>query len=255
MIVLESPPGLLLVHQAEHARTSAQIAAAWHRPEGFTPDLWSRFVDAVRRHDDGWTRAEQSPSLDRDGRPHDFLNVPLHLHIEIWRESVALANDDPYIGALITQHCQWLYREYLDPGQKLVASFIEELERRLRSLLSILERGTPGERSAVAPEALLSARKLFSFFDSLSLMLWRALPPAAKTGPLSFAKEESTFWITWGEKKALLDPWPFENPVVYLEGVGLQVQKRTFSAPEELSGAMASAPRHDFQWFLGPGRE
>jgi hypothetical protein len=255
MIVLESPPGLLLVHQAEHARTSAQIAAAWRRPERFKPDLWSRFVEAIRRHDDGWTAAEQSPCLDRDGRPHGFLNLPLDLHVAIWRESVRLARDDPYIAALITQHCQWLYREYLDPGQKLVASFIEELDRDLRSLLHILERGTPDERSVVAPDALLSARRLFSFFDSLSLMHWRALPPTARTGPLSFGKGESAFRITWGEKKALIDPWPFDSPFVSLDGRGLRVEKRTFSTSEELSRAMASAPRQDLRWSLGPARE
>ena len=76
MIVLSSPPGLVLVRQPDHAALSACLAEAWRRPESMPPAIWQRLITAVRHHDDGWLEAEERPALDATGRPYDFKELP-----------------------------------------------------------------------------------------------------------------------------------------------------------------------------------
>lgn len=75
-IVIPREAGLLLIHQYDHAALSSDIARCWRPPAGLPAALWPRFLEAVRRHDDGWREPELAPACDPQGRPYDFKGCP-----------------------------------------------------------------------------------------------------------------------------------------------------------------------------------
>ncbi len=176
MIVVDQPDGsLLLVRQRDHAAASGLIAQAWRRPTLVASQTWDRQIEAVRRHDDGWSAAEQSPLLDPDGRPFDFKSIPTPQHVALWRRSIELAaQDDPYVALLIAQHARWLYttvgQDRIE-DQRTAQRFADETAARIDGFIEQLSTGSQAERAAVSPRGLGTARVLVAFFDALSLAL------------------------------------------------------------------------------------
>ena len=73
MLVRDAGDAWQIVLQTDHADLSAQFARAWEpRPEPF------HSMEVVAgRHDDGWAVWERAPRLDAEGRPCNFLDVPV----------------------------------------------------------------------------------------------------------------------------------------------------------------------------------
>ncbi len=256
MIVLPTKSGLLLFRQPDHAGLSAHVASSWRRPAAIPSSLWPRFIDAVRRHDDGWHEEERGPTLDPEGTPYDFKTLPPHLHVEVWRRSVDMALDvDPYIALLVAKHGRWLYEMLKAEFSCLTADvldFPKEMETWIERGRARLLQGSAEERAAAEPGALLAARRLLSFFDGISLMLAGAIPVAARTGPLPFDGEESELEIERREGTLAIRPWPFEPGEVQIEIAGMRIEKTRFATPEELARAMSRAPVERVQRQLAP---
>jgi hypothetical protein len=258
MIIRPRGKGFLLVCQPDHAGLSARIAGGWRRPDRFPEAIWARFLEAVRRHDDGWILEEESPTLDPSGRPYDFKSLPTAVHVEVWRRSVDLAQaEDPYLALLIAQHGRWLYTEFqAKPGpldQERAQGFIVEMDRAVEANAARLRAGSVEERSAVEPAALLAARRLLSFFDGLSLRLLGAIR-LDRTEPLPFGREETVLTVRGEGKEVELSPWPFAAPRVELEARRLTIEAERFGSPRELAEAMARAPLERPRWtFRGGG--
>ena len=73
MIVRDLGDAWQVVLQTDHADLSAAFARAWATP--LSPSL----VVATERHDDGWAVWEQSPRVDGDGKPVNFLEVDIRV--------------------------------------------------------------------------------------------------------------------------------------------------------------------------------
>jgi hypothetical protein len=257
VIVLPRPGGLRLVSQPDHAGLSARLARAWRRPEGLGAGVWERFLEAVRRHDDGWIEEERRPTLDPRGRPYDFKTLPTPLHTDVWRRSVErAAGGDPYLGLLIAQHGRWLYAEFESRVSTLdreaADRFMEEMDRAIAERRRLLEAGSAEERAAVEEEPLLAARRLLGFFDGLSLRLLGAIR-LERAGPLRFGAGEAVVTVRDEGPEILLEPWPFAPEALEVEAEAREVPGERFSAPEELAAALAAAPRARLRWRLAPG--
>lgn len=234
------------MRQPDHAAMSERIARAWPAPSGFAPAMWERFLSAVRRHDDGWRREEERPTLDPEGGPYDFKRLPARIHAAVWRRSVELAErDDPYLALIIAQHGRWLEGEDHDSRE-----FIEEMDRAIERNRARLAAGRSEERAGVEPEAMLVARRLLSFFDAFSLFLLGAVP-MEETEPLRRGAAESSLRIRKGKEALQVQPWPFEVPALRLEVEAARLEATRFRSPEEFAEARDRAPRERLRFQVG----
>ena len=244
MIILRLEDGIRIVRQPEHARLSGALARAWRRPQAMDDAIWSRFVEAVSRHDDGWAREEEAPTLDASGQPYDFKSLPTPLHVAVWRRSMELAEAaDPYAALLIAQHGRWLSAEFTRGGpeadERVAREFVAEMGRAIEGYRSKLLAGSPAEREAARPEALLAARRLLSFFDGLSLRLLEAIR-LERTEPLRFAEREEELSVHGDTPILAVRPWPFDYPALVVEARVLPVRKCRFGSPADLASALIS---------------
>jgi hypothetical protein len=257
MIVVPEVNGLRLVRQPDHARMSAEIAAAWRRPESFSPAIWGRFIEAARRHDDGWTEEERLPALAPDGSPCDFKNLHAGHHAAVWRRSIELAERrDPYQALLVAQHARWLYSA--PPAgapaadRRLDREFAAELEARIARLVERLSAGSPEERRAVSPAERLRARRLLGFFDVLSLSLLGALGPIRSTERLPCADREVGLGLRYSGAEAGIEPWPFRRTAVRTLAPVIRLARRTFASPQDLAAEIERSPIRRAAWRLRP---
>src|ERR1041384_4496619 len=102
--------------QTDHADLSAAFARAW------AAQLSPSLVIATERHDDGWAVWEQSPRVDADGKPVNFLEVDVRAHLAFYRAGIAaITEEDPDAGLLVSMHGAGIYRQRygLDPALSL----------------------------------------------------------------------------------------------------------------------------------------
>ena len=88
MIVRDLGDAWQVVMQTDHADLSGAFARAWAEP--VSPAL----VVAAERHDDGWAVWEQSPRVDDDGKPVNFLEVDVRAHLAFYRAGIAAITEE-----------------------------------------------------------------------------------------------------------------------------------------------------------------
>lgn len=254
MIVLRRDNLLRSIRQPDHAAMAAELARAWQPPDPqrLPASIWERLIEAVEHHDDGWIAAEQKPTLDQDGRPCDFRNMPADQHVAIWRRSIDLAERrDAYEAALVALHARHLYTTTRmgDDNPAAVQAFINELNIRIGRCCEPLSLGDADELAAIEPRALQTARRLLTGFDGLSLALLGALPPDGPNGePMLVGDRDATLQLIGAGAAWALSPWPFTT-----EGLKIDVPCR--DVPDEGSSnpaAFAGEPNQRVSIELQP---
>jgi uncharacterized protein DUF3891 len=148
-----------VVLQTDHADLAAAFARAWATP--LSPSL----VVATERHDDGWAVWEQSPRVDGDGRPVNFLEVDVRAHLAFYRAGIAaITEEDPDAGLLVSMHGAGIYRQRYGLDTALGLSRAAEVQDEVDAFVAEQEAkfgGHPGERQ--------EDYTLLQLFDRLSL--------------------------------------------------------------------------------------
>lgn len=212
MLVRDAGESWQIVLQPDHADLSAQLVRAWSpRPEPF------RSLEVVaRRHDDGWAVWERAPSLDAEGRPRNFLDVEVPLHLAFYRAVIAAVTaDDPYAGLLLSMHGAGIYtgRYGTQPSMKLrhaaevkrlVAAFVREQEQGYEARIASLE---------VPDEDRWRDYKLLQIWDRLSLYFCLKdveTGEADTIEPVPLDGKDAALRIEpRGSWRVAIDPYPF----------------------------------------------
>jgi hypothetical protein len=216
LIVQDSDGGLLLVKQTDHALLSGAFAAAWGNDIVPAPRRRESTLIAAARHDDGWSEWELAPRIGDDGRPIDFIRVPIDEHVALYRRGIDLVEaEDPYAGLVVSLHGERLYTRPFYPGmQPRIANLTDE---RLRLAQAYVEHerqrqsrltGADADASSCAEEAW----RLLQVWDRLSLLV--CMEPVAKARgempPISIGDEDVRIAATGTDaEELLLDPYPF----------------------------------------------
>ncbi len=267
MIVLDAPDkSMLLIRQADHAASSAQMAGCWRRPGVIGASMWPRLIEAVRRHDDGWRAIEQRPPLDQQGRPYDFKSIATPDHVAVWQASMDAAEDDDlYVALLIALHARWLYTHVNEDHieqQAAAQAFVHDATLRIDALITNLACGAADERAAVRPGPLSTARRLLGFFDALSLALLGAIDWFDRMGPLDWADHSQTISLTHSDRRAHgrgdadheseidIRPWPFAAERVHISTSAVRLGRSRFDKPDHVRRLMAEAAPAVLTWTL-----
>ena len=143
MIVRDLGDAWQVVMQTDHADLSAAFARAWATP--LPPSL----VIATERHDDGWAVWEQSPRVDDDGKPVNFLEVDVRAHLAFYRAGIAaITEEDADAGLLVSMHGAGIYRQRYGLDQALGLTRAAEVQDEVDAFVAEQEAkfgGEPGE--------------------------------------------------------------------------------------------------------------
>jgi Protein of unknown function (DUF3891) len=190
-----------VVMQTDHADLSVAFARAWATP------LPEPLVIATERHDDGWAVWEQSPRVDGDGKPVNFLEVDVRSHLAFYRAGIAaITEEDADAGLLVSMHGAGIYRQRygLDPALGLARA--EEVKDEVEAFVDEQEAkfgGEPGGRQA--------EYELLQLFDRLSLYFcMRDLEGGEESELQGYRLEPVAPW------HVRLSPYPFgEQPATF----------------------------------------
>ena len=129
------------------------------------PPLTPSLMLAAERHDDGWAVWEQSPRVDADGKPVNFLDVDVRAHLAFYRAGIAaITEEDADAGLLVSMHGAGIYRQRygLDPALGLARA--AEVQDEVDAFVAEQEAKFGGD-----PARPLGDYELLQLFDRLSL--------------------------------------------------------------------------------------
>lgn len=197
MIVEEQADGLVVIEQEAHARLTGELAARLP----FRVAHHAAFVAAARVHDNGWREADRAATVDGDGRPHTFNNVPDDVYEDLWRRGIERAAAvDELVGLLVGLHGARFFGTRESPGmQELVA---DERRRQDEVLASL---GLGGSWRDL-PSGVGEASAWIAMLDALSLLLCGAGLP----DQISPRIGSQPYTLTRRTGEVTVEPWPYE---------------------------------------------
>lgn len=229
MIVDHDADGLVLVEQEAHARLTGELAARLP----FRLQHHAAFVAAARVHDNGWREADEAATVDEEGRPHTFNNVPDDVYEDLWRRGIErAAGVDPLVGLLVGLHGARFFETRDSPGMR---TLVEDERRRQDEVLASLGLGGSWDD---LPPAVEEASAWIALLDALSLLLCGAGLP----DQISPRVGSQPYTLTRAGTQATVDPWPYEEPDVDTSVAARVIGAGPYPDHEALRAALASAP-------------
>lgn len=257
----DGTPAWLLISQLAHARLSAELAQRWDMRRSPLVEPCRTFVETVRRHDDGWQAWELRPEV-HDGRPRDFMEMPLDESLGIWRRSIAVAGTlSPLSAIIVGSHFRHLCRMMLTKHEgkhdwtaameHLAEDFLDEQDGLRAEFLAAVDPQHRPEADTAATRGL----RLLQFFDYASLWLCCAerTKPETMTGPDGETYTFEPCGPATTEPVPVpvaVAPWPFEAGAFELSVTGRQVPAVVYPSTESL--AATSSMEQAIAWQLRP---
>jgi len=168
MLVRDAGSDWHIVLQTEHGELAGKFAREWApRPEPF-----ESLLTVARRHDDGWFVWERGPGLDPEGRPANFLDVPVRLHLTFYRAAIpAVTEEDPYAGLILSMHGAGIYKRRYGLQSDLVMRFVDEASDDAQAFIEDQETSFPVRLSELGIDEAEAWRgyHLLQAWDRLSL--------------------------------------------------------------------------------------
>ena len=214
MVVRDAGSEWQIVLQTEHAELAGRFARAWSpRPEPF-----SSLELVTRRHDDGWFVWERGPGLDPDGRPANFLDVPVPVHLAFYKAAiVAVTEEDEYAGLILSMHGAGIYKHRYGYEEELAMRFVDKAQDSAEQFVADQEGSYEERLSRLGIDGNEAWRgyKFLQVWDRLSLYacLNDLNDPQPETiAPVPFDGGETTVVLTpAGPERVVVDPYPFST--------------------------------------------
>src|SRR5262245_10850798 len=244
MLVRDAGSEWHIVLQTEHGELAGKFARAWSpRPEPF-----GSLLTVARRHDDGWFVWERGPGLDPEGRPANFLDVPVRLHLAFYRAAiVAVTEEDPYAGLILSMHGAGIYKRRYGLQSDLVMRFVDDAADDARAFIDDQEQSFPVRIAELGIDEAEAwhGYHLLQVWDRLSLYaclsdLDAGEPETIPAGPLDGSEVELR--LAPSRPGAVhVSPWPFATPTFELAFERRAVPKARWRGDAEFRDAFFAA--------------
>ena len=240
MIVDRGGEGLVVIEQEAHARLTGQLAARLP----FLVGDHAAFVAAARVHDNGWREADRAATVDADGQPHTFNNVPDDIYEDLWRRGIERAAEvDALVGLLVGLHGARFFQTRQSPGMR---ALVEDERRRQDRVLAELELGGSCDD---LPEDVAAASAWIAVLDALSLLLCGAGLPDR----ISPRVGQQPYTLTRSGTRVAVDPWPYEGDLLTATVAARTIPAGPYADDEALRTALDAAPWTTRQVTVAPG--
>jgi hypothetical protein len=234
-----------IVLQTEHGELAGRFAAAWSpRPEPFTS-----LHTVARRHDDGWFIWERGPCLDPEGRPANFLDVPVPIHLAFYKAAiVAVTAEDPYAGLVLSMHGAGIYRHRYGLQSDLRMRFVDEAANDAQAFVAAQEEDLPRRRAELGIDEAEAWRAyhLLQAWDRLSLhVCLRDLDAGeSETIPaVPLGDDEVELRLEpRGPRRVMVDPWPFQGAAIEMEVERRRLAKEPWASDGAFREAFFATP-------------
>jgi hypothetical protein len=243
-----------IVLQTEHGELAGKFARAWSpRPEPF-----DSLLTVTRRHDDGWFVWERGPTLDPDGRPANFLDVPVRLHLAFYRAAIAAVTaEDPYAGLILSMHGAGIYKQRYGLQSDLRMRFVDDAAEDARAFIADQEESFRLRLDQLGIDEAEAWRgyHLLQVWDRLSLYACLRDLEGGETEtipavPLNGSQGELQL-SPLGPGRVQVDPWPFASPTLELHFERRVVPKRSWKDDADFRAAFFAAPTERASIRLG----
>jgi hypothetical protein len=250
---------LLLVLQSDHSRIAGLFAAHWGNQEFDRPRPYVSMVLAAQEHDGGWWDWEIRPTLDAQGRPHDYIGGIRKLGENTWLEFNRhgirrVAEQDPYAGYFVSMHSEGLLSKGLGllpymPDYTVYANvreFIREQKDYRAELIDRL-RALPEYASDISEAHLWTNFKYMEAFDQLAQFVCNRYPfnsKERKNGPtnelsgtpvpVAPGRKDVTVRVdVQDESNAIVTPYPFDVDPLVVSFPGRLLPSRPYATQAE----------------------
>lgn len=245
MLVRDAGSTWDIVLQTEHGELAGEFAREWFpRPEPF-----DSLLTVARRHDDGWFVWERGPGLDPEGRPANFLDVPVQLHLAFYKAAIlAVTAEDPYAGLILSMHGAGIYKYRYGLQSDLRMRFVDEVAMDAQAFVAAQEDDLPRRRAelGIDEEEAWRSYHLLQVWDRLSLYacLQDLEAGATETIPaVPFGAAQVELELSpLGPGRVQVDPWPFGSPRIECAFVRRCVPKEEWGSDAAFRMAFFAAP-------------
>jgi Protein of unknown function (DUF3891) len=234
MVLREDADGVLAIGQPSHAWISGQLARAWGNARFGEVDPCEEVCLAAEQHDIGMTAWDLEPTLNaQTGLPHSFMEMPIDVHIGLWRAGPGLlVAQSRYAALLVSMHGMRLYEKRdLSRLTEEQAAEVAGFLRTSRSFQEDLLASLAADRDQVRRNSDL----LWTWdFMSLALCLDWA-PCTAQNVPTADGYVDLRL-----EPDGTVHPWPFASEHVTVRAEGRRLPAH-YDSDQKLAAALASA--------------
>lgn len=258
MILRDVPDGLLVFRQTDHALLSSGFADAWGNEHVPGPPRRPESIAAAARHDDGWAAWELAPRVDGEGRPVDFLRLPVDEHVDLYRHGIGLVEEeDAFAGLVVSLHGERLYTRPFQPGGTpriarltdraldLARDYVDGEEHRQERLIARLARAHACGREDILTDAE-HVWRLLQVWDRLSLMVCLRSPDDldVRLPTVPTRDGDTTLEVRGsGFGDLLLAPYPFRTQPAHFTIEAAEVCGRRWPDDASFRRAYRTAPR------------
>ncbi|HWF55028.1 MAG TPA: DUF3891 family protein [Solirubrobacteraceae bacterium] len=253
MLLRRDDRGVLAIGQPSHAWVSGQVARAWGNERFGAVEPREELCLAAEQHDIGMADWDLEPSFNaRTGLPHAFTEMPLDVHLELWRGApLRLIRQSRYAAVLCSLHGMRLY-QMRDLAQ-LAARDADEVRAMIAFQQTLQAELCASLGLDVADAGLRRASDLVWTWDYLSLALCLGWPPCtAKAVPTSSSSIDLVL-SPGGAHLVHIDPWPFAATTVTVHCEGQRLAG-PYASENELRAALAASPWETLPIELTPAR-
>lgn len=253
----------IAISQVAHSWMSGQMAREWGNAEFGTFQPREPVCYAAEQHDVGFFPWERHPRWNPEtGFPFTFEDLPIHEHIEIWKQSIdQLRAVSAYAALMASFHfcglCERHSRKETGSDAQARETFLQDQRRRREELLGFMAEDWSA-RAGCTEEAVARNRKLIATWDLLSLQLSRNPSRAFQIGnvPWLGGKGDCTLSINpsaFSSRVFHVEPWPFSTSCLRLCCDGYLFE-RPFRSQDELDQVLAaqSVARLPVEYILLP---
>jgi hypothetical protein len=259
MLVRSDAHGTLLIGQQSHAWISGQLARAWGNQRFGPPDPWEEVCLAAEQHDIGMSEWDLAPSRNPEsGLPRSFMEMPIDIHLELWRSAPRrLERQSRYAALLTSMHGTRLYASRdlgrLPPDDAdAVRGYLAE-QRDLQARLAGSLRADPATADAATESNVERNSRLIWTWDYLSLAVCLDWAPCSVSGvPGGAAPIELKLDAGDRPRQVVLDPWPFHRSEPLTVRCDAQRLTGRFDDDAALEAALSEAPWETFEVMISP---
>lgn len=249
MLHRQDPAGLIVITQPTHAWISGCLAQAWGNETfgDFAPK--QEVCLSAEQHDIGWLFWENAPTLNpKTGYPHNFMELPTAVHVDIWSGAKQLVLPfGRYVALLVSLHGTGLYERYRGwqnspESSQIVQAFFEHEYAFQAKLTADLLRDSHYAPYA-KPEVIERDRSLVAIWDSLSIAICTGISCEQTFNQVPTISGETTLTLTpidGNTQQVKVSPWPFQQDEVELVYEGRLLQE-TFTDEAAMRTALEVA--------------
>lgn len=245
------PSGPWVISQNSHAWMAWQIARHWGNRGFPRASIRGETEAAVLLHDSGWTEYDRFPELDEDGRIRTFDRMRARAHLQLWRESVARAEDlSRYAANLVAAHFVRLSRR---KSSDLIAAGDVVEARKVKAFEAEMEGLRAGWRESMIVDSRYAEAlegpgfeinsMILSSCDRLAVFFCASMSGGFDIEALDAGGVKRKIRLRRrGPRSFSLSPWPFEGSRFKVHCDMKRLRSAMFRSREDCGRALNAAP-------------